>query len=280
MLALVLCCPQAQASTRRLTKTEIEALIKIYTPDGYEQTYLKKIFSNPRVQYVPKLVRMLVIPPDFSANYERFTKKAAIDRACVFRRYWRTCLSRATDTFGIDQNVIVSILLIETSLGKNLGRSPVLSVFASLLLDSSLHRDAFAKSLDGNDRKDHYIKRLDDKATWAREELHALMIMNQKKSIDVCELTGSYAGAFGIPQFLPTSYLKWAHSGKDKQHPNLFYMPHAIMSVANFLKEHGWRTDMTEEEKHTVIWNYNHSSAYVDTVLAVAGKIDQGRVTK
>ena len=254
-------------------------LAQTYEPDGYERAYLKKIFSDSQVRYVPKLVRMLVIPPDFRANYERFTKKAAIERACVFRRYWRTCLGEAADTFGVDQSLIVSILLIETSLGENLGRSPVLSVFASLLLDSSLHRDAFAKSLDNNDRRDHYLKRLDDKAAWAREQLHALMEMNQKKSIAICTLKGSYAGAFGIPQFLPTSYLKWAYSGKDKQPPNLFYMPHAIMSVANFLKEHGWRTNLTEEEKRTVIWNYNHSSAYVDTVLAVAGKINQDNAT-
>lgn len=275
MLAVVLCAGQSLAA-RAFTETETHALIEIYTPDGYDQAYLKKIFNNRHVRYVPNLVRLLVIPPDFTSNYERFTKKTEIDKAHAFCRYWRTCLGRTADTFGVDQTVIVSILLIETSLGKNPGRSPVLSVFASLLLDSSLHRDAFAKSLDGNARKDHYLKRLDDKAAWAREELLALLVMNQKESIDVCALKGSYAGAFGIPQFLPTSYLNWAYSGEENQSPNLFYMPHAIMSVANFLKEHGWKTALTEEEKRAVLWHYNRSTAYVDTVLAVAAQLKQG----
>ncbi len=275
MLVLMLCCPQAQAADRQLTNAEINVLMEIYTTEGYEQAYLEKLFRNTHVRYVPNLVRMLVIPPDFTANYKRFTKKTEIDKARAFCRYWRTCLSTTMDTSGVDPGVIAAILLVETSLGKNLGRSPVLSVFASLLLENSLHRDAFAKGLSGNARKDHYLKRLDDKAAWARAELQALLVMNQKKSIDVCGLKGSYAGAFGIAQFLPTSYLKWAYSGKETRPPNLFYMPHAIMSVANFLKEHGWRTDLTDEEKRTVIWSYNRSNAYVDTVLAIAEQLKE-----
>lgn len=271
---LVLCSAQAQATSRRFTNTEINTLVNLYATDGYEQTYLKNIFSNPRVRYVPKLVHMLVVPPDFTANYDRFIQPDELKRARVFHRYWRTCLGRASDTFGVDPNIIVAILLIETSLGKNLGRSPVLSVFASLLLDSGLHREAFTKKLEHNPRRDHYLKRLDDKAAWAREELNALIQMNQKKSIDICGLKGSYAGAFGIPQFLPTSYITWAHSDTEKRPPNLFYIPHAIMSVANFLKGHGWKTGLNDEEKRAVIWNYNRSSTYVDTVLIVAEKLD------
>jgi len=275
MLALILCHPQAQAAARRLTNTEINALVEIYAAKGYEKTYLKKLFNNPQARYVPKLVGMLIIPPDCTANYNRFTKQAQIDRARAFKKYWHTCLGRAADMHQVDQSVIVAIVLIETSLGENLGRSPVLSVFASLLLENSLHREAFIKKLEANERKDYYLKRLNDKAAWAHEQLRALMEMNQKKSIDVCGLKGSYAGAFGIPQFLPTSYLQWAHSGKETRVPNLFYMPHAIMSVANFLKAHGWRKGLTEEEKRTVIWNYNRSSAYVDTVLTIADQLKE-----
>lgn len=258
---------------RAFTDAETKTLVEIYASDGYDRAYLKKIFSDPRVSYVPTLVRMLVIPPDFSANYERFTTRAEIDRARVFSTTWQASLKTTADTYGVDQSVIVAIVLIETSLGKNVGRSPVLSVFATLLLENSLHRDAFARQLDGNDRKDHYLKRLDDKAAWARLQLDALMTMNMKKTIDVCGIRGSYAGAFGIAQFLPTSYLNWAKSETDERPPDLFYMPDAIISVANFLKEHGWRTNLTDEEKRAVIWHYNRSSVYVDTVLAVAGQL-------
>jgi membrane-bound lytic murein transglycosylase B len=275
ILIILLFSVLSHAASRQLTTIEIKALTDIYAPDGYERTHLKQLFSDSRVRYVPKLVRMLVVPPDFSANYERFTKKDEIESARAFRRYWRTRLGEAATMHGVDRDVIVAILLVETSLGKNLGRSPVLSVFASLLLESSLHRDAFIKKLEDNSQKGRYIKRLDEKAFWAREELRSLMTMHQKKAIDVCGIRGSYAGAFGIPQFLPSSYLKWAHSGNEKQPANLFYMPHAFMSVANFLKEHGWKNDLTQEEKRAVIWNYNRSSTYVDTVLTIAEKLNK-----
>ncbi len=52
-------------------------------------------------------------------------------------------------------------------------------------------------------------------------------------------------------------------------------MPDAIISVANFLKEHGWQTNLTDFEKRMVIWHYNRSSVYIDTVLAVAAKLKE-----
>ena len=275
VLAAVLCAGTAAASAHRaLTDSEINALVATCADTGFERAFLQAIFRDQRVRYVPKLVRLLVIPPDFSANYTRFTAPAEIKRARSFARLWRTRLGRAGDTYGVDPDIIVAILLVETGFGSTLGRSPVLSVFASLILENTLHRQAFSEKLAGNPLKDHYLQRLAAKAAWAREELDALLAI-QRRGIDIHGLKGSYAGAFGIPQFLPSSYIKWASSGEDKRNPDLFYVPHAIVSVANFLKEHGWRPGLTDEEQREVIWHYNRSSAYVDTVLAVAGELNK-----
>ncbi len=273
VLSLMLCPGLSPAASRLLSDTEVVALVESLAADGFERAFLEKIFKNPRVRYVPHPVRLLVIPPDFSANYERFRKKTDINRAHVFKAAQGAFLEKAETAFGVDADIIVAILLIETSLGSNLGRSPVLSVYASLLLENSLHREAFAKTLEGNPRRDHFLQRLDDKAAWARGELVALLRIQKSGSMDVCGLKGSYAGAFGIPQFLPTSYLAWAKSGEDGRNPDLFHLPHAIMSVANFLKEHGWKSNLTDDEKRAVIWHYNRSSFYVDTVFAVAAQL-------
>jgi membrane-bound lytic murein transglycosylase B len=273
VLSVVLLPGFTSAASRPFNEAEVSALVKTMAADGFERTFLQKIFTEPRVRYVPQPVRMLVIPPNFSANYERFTTKAEIKRARVFKSSQHSCLGTAQQTYGVDADIIVAILLIETSLGSNLGRSPVLSVFASLLLEGSLHRGSFAKTLEANPRKEHFLQRLDDKAAWARGELAALLYIQQKGLMDVCGLQGSYAGAFGIPQFLPTSYLTWAKSAEHGRNPDLFHLPHAIMSVANFLKEHGWKSNLTDDEKRAVIWHYNRSSIYVDTVLAVAAQL-------
>lgn len=273
VLAAVLSAVPVQAAGRPFNEAEVSALVETMAAGGFERTALQKTFKDQRVRYVPNLVRMLVVPPDFSANYDRFTKTAEIRRARAFKASQAGPLDAVEKESGVDADVIVAILLIETSLGNNLGRSPVLSVFASLLLENSLHREAFAQTLAANPRKDHFLQRLDDKAAWARGELEALLRIQQKGLMDVCGLRGSYAGAFGIPQFLPTSYLKWARSGTVGRSPDLFSMPHAIMSVANFLKEHGWKSSLTDDEKRAVIWHYNRSSVYVDTVLAVAAQL-------
>lgn len=269
----------AASLPRPLSAREVDALVNACSAPEHGRAFLRDMFRDPRVRYVPKLVRLLVIPPDFSANYARFTSPAEINRARAFARLWRTRLGRAEDSYGVDKHVIVAILLVETGLGSNLGRSPVLSVFASLLLENTLHRDTFIKHLEGNPRKEHYLQRLDAKAAWARGELDALFAM-QRRGIDIGGLRGSYAGAFGIPQFLPTSYLNWADSEDNTRSPNLFYVPHAITSVANFLKAHGWRSGLDDEQQRAVIWHYNRSSAYVDTVLAVAARLRQANSPK
>ena len=93
---------------------------------------------------------------------------------------------------------------------------------------------------------------------------------------------GSYAGAFGIPQFLPTSYLKWGIDSDNSGSVNLYWYPDAIYSVANYLREHGWKPGLSQEKQEKVIWEYNHSKTYVDTVLKAARKlkIRNGRYTK
>jgi len=274
-LCAVLSAASAPAAGRGLTGGEASALVETFAQAGYGRAFLRTVFRDPRVRYVPNLVRLLVIPPDFSANYARFTTQAEIRRARAFRRLWRTRLERTGEAYGVDPDVIVAILLVETGLGENLGSSPVLSVYASLLLESTLHRETFTGQLAGNPRRDHYMRRLDDKAAWARGELEALLAMRRNNAVDVCGLRGSYAGAFGIVQFLPTSYLKWAGSGEDKRSPDLFYMPHAIISAANFLKAHGWRPGLNAEEQHAVIRHYNRSSVYAGTVLAVAAHLNK-----
>jgi len=273
MLCTVLWAGYASAAASRpLTGTEVSALVETMATDGFDRAFLQKTFSDQRVRYVPNLVRMLVVPPDFSANYDRFTKPAEVRRARAFKASQAGPLAAAEKECGVDADVIVAILLVETSLGSNTGRSPVFSVFASLLLENSLHREAFVKTLADNPRKNHYLQRLGDKAAWARAQLGALITL-QRSGFDACGLRGSYAGAFGIPQFLPTSYLKWARSGTDGRRPDLFRMPHAILSVANFLKAHGWKANLTGDEKRVVLWQYNRSSVYADTVLAVAAQL-------
>jgi membrane-bound lytic murein transglycosylase B len=84
---------------------------------------------------------------------------------------------------------------------------------------------------------------------------------------DPLALRGSGAGAFGIPQFLPRSYQWFGVDGNDDGQVSLWEPDDAIVSAARYLQHYGWRPGLSRSEQRNVIWGYNRSDAYIDTVL-------------
>ncbi|MPN48808.1 hypothetical protein SDC9_196420 [bioreactor metagenome] len=107
--------------------------------------------------------------------------------------------------------------------------------------------------------------RSDKKTNWAINEIIAMCEIEKKFNIDFNNVNGSWAGAFGIPQFLPSSYLRYAVDGNNDNKIDLFNMEDAIFSVANYLNKKNWGT--TVEQQKNAVWSYNNSWDYVDAVL-------------
>lgn len=261
-------------SGRSLSKEDINHLIGLFEESGFDQNYLNEVFSDPRLKYTPGITRRNVINKENAVNYKRFLSPVAIGMAKEFARKWRTRLTNASRDFGVDKEIIVAILLVETSLGKCLGKDNIMSVFVSMILDSHrIHQEKMREILGKDSLTRKNLKRLERKTNWARGEIVALLKMKRDMNIDIYELEGSYAGAFGIPQFLPTSYLRWGHDGDGSETVNLFYIPDAIMSVVNYLKGHGWKKGLHNKKNKSVLRRYNNSSVYVRTVLEIATKL-------
>lgn len=200
-------------------------------------------------------------------RYKHYTHAESIDKARVFSRKWRSQLEKASKRYKVDAEVIVGILLVETNLGLYKGEHLLLSVFSSVFVDSR----HLLKS--GQFKSDPAMrKRLEKKNAWALQELKALLQMKKRFHFDLYKLKGSYAGAFGLPQFLPSSYVKWAVSShtRGKRSPDLYYEPDAIHSVASFLKAHGYKIGAAKRQRKKAVWSYNNSNVYVDTVFGVA----------
>jgi len=106
-------------------------------------------------------------------------------------------------------------------------------------------------------------------------EVHAAFTIAKRLRIDPLEIRGSGAGAFGLPQFLPTNYLKFGVDADGNGRVSLFDPDDAISSCANYLKGHGWRPGLSRRDKRKVIWNYNHSEPYVDAVLGLTDRLGQ-----
>ena len=104
-------------------------------------------------------------------------------------------------------------------------------------------------------------------------EVRAVFEIAEREHLDPLGLRGSYSGAFGIPQFLPRSYLQHGVDGNGDGRVSLYNPDDAIVSCAHYLAAHGWKPRMTVAEKRRVLWAYNRSTPYIDTVLAVAARL-------
>jgi membrane-bound lytic murein transglycosylase B len=84
---------------------------------------------------------------------------------------------------------------------------------------------------------------------------------------------GSIYGAIGLCQFLPSNILPYGVDADHDGRINLFTKADALYSIANYLREHGWKDNMDEVSRREAILSYNKSSVYANTVLAVAQKL-------
>ena len=125
------------------------------------------------------------------------------------------------------------------------------------------------------------MKEVEDRARYLEDrfypEVKALFQLAKEQQVNLLNLKGSFAGAFGIPQFLPSTYINHAVDGNGDGIISLFNLADAIFSIANYLMHSGWKDNASQKEKESVIWQYNHSEPYIDTVLYLAGELEKNR---
>jgi membrane-bound lytic murein transglycosylase B len=108
-------------------------------------------------------------------------------------------------------------------------------------------------------------------------EIPALIQVAKHNDVGPLRIKGSIAGAFGIPQFLPTAFVKFGVDGDKDGKISLFNEIDALWSVGNYLSSFGWKEAKTHADQRKVIWNYNKSDAYIDAVLLMAEGIAKNR---
>ena len=139
----------------------------------------------------------------------------------AYLRMHRDAFLRAQEEYGVPARVIAGILGIETRYGRIMGSFPTVDTLASL---------GFA-----NERR----------AEFFRKELAALFVLGRESGLKINDLKGSFAGAMGIPQFMPSSWRNYAVDFDGNKRIDLINSPSdAIGSVGHFLARHGWRRDL------------------------------------
>jgi membrane-bound lytic murein transglycosylase B len=151
-----------------------------------------------------------------------FITDKRIREGAAFWRANEAAVLRAADTYGVAPEVIIAIIGVETSYGQNVGNYRVIDALSTL-----------AFHYPGNDSA---------RAAFFRSQLEQFLLMTRDDHLDPLALTGSYAGAMGMPQFMPDSYRRLAVDFDGDGARNIWSdAPDAIGSVANYLHEHGWR---------------------------------------
>ena len=178
--------------------------------------------------------------------------------------------------YGVDPAVIASLLYIESRFGRNVGHFHVASVFLNLVqadrpeVIAHLRAAApqFRKKITPAIRRE-IARRAVKKARWAIGELRALRTLWRKDPSCLIDLHGSFAGAIGWPQFLPSSYLTYAAAAAPKRAPDLSRTDDAVSSVANYLRQSGWRDDRADTHERAIM-KYNQSRDYARAILKLA----------
>lgn len=200
--------------------TEIAPFVReMVSRHGFEQEMLERTLAGVRVR--PEILEAIARPAeslDWYQYHPIFVTEARIRKGEAFWRKHADTLTRASRDYGVSPEIIVAIIGVETFYGTRKGKYLVLDSLATL---------AF-----------RYPRR----SKFFRAELEQYLILARQENLDVASVKGSYAGAMGIPQFISSSYRRYAVDfDGDGVRDLIDSQADAIGSVANYLKAHGWQ---------------------------------------
>ncbi len=223
LLASLLLPPNAQAAARVADLPEAQAFaVDMEKRHAFSSSEILSLFK--KISPDPRVLR-LIAPPSKPgqrswARYQpRFVNEQRIAQGVEFWQNHAARLARARALYGVPEEIIVAIIGVETVYGRNTGGFRVLDALATLAFSYPPRADFF------------------------RSELEQLFLLARENGLDPAEVRGSYAGAIGIPQFMPGSQRRYAVDFDGDQRIDLSNSDEdAIGSVAHFLAQHGWQS--------------------------------------
>ncbi len=204
--------------TRPAVQAFIQNMVKKY---GFNKDQLTQLFSAVKVR--PKVIRSIKAPLEQRPwhTYQRlFVTEGRIRNGVTFWDTYQTILTAVEKKYGVPASIIVATIGIETKYGEHTGEYPVIDALTNIGFSDS------------------------PRAPYFRSELEEFLLLTREQHLDPLTVMGSYAGAIGQPQFMPSSYRRYAVNF-DGSHP--IDLSHnegdIIASIANFYKQKGWETN-------------------------------------
>jgi len=276
ILFFALAYPLSSHAAFGLEKKHFDLLVERLVKDGFDQKHIEKTYSSQKVHLETKGIALFSVHREAKLNYNQFLSRSNIRKAKNYLEQHKEALKNAEKEFGVEKEIITAVILVETRLGTSFGNSSILNTLSTMaILSNPKSRDfvweRMSKSVEHN--KKDFNAWADKKTEWAYLELKAFLEYTQKENMDPLVINGSYAGAMGIGQFMPTNVLKLAMDGNKDGRVDLFNHADAIASIANYLKAHGWKPGIKRGKKYQVLLRYNYSKYYVNTLLEIAEQL-------
>ena len=212
---------ESVASSGFNANTNVQAFIKYEAAKGrFKEADLRDFFDN--AVYKGNIISIIYRPSTSRPWYEFRTGNSGESKFNGGRQFYaanRDVIDDVSRKYGVPPELIVAIIGIETNYGKNTGSFRVADALSTLAFD--------------------YPRR----AEFFQDELSELFLMAKEEKTDIFSFKGSYAGAMGMPQFMPSSFRKWAVDYDGDGHRDIWNnIGDVAASVANYMKAHGWQT--------------------------------------
>jgi membrane-bound lytic murein transglycosylase B len=185
----------------------------------FQREELEQAFSRAeyRADVIESISKPAILRPwvEYRPN---FINPQRIEGGVQFWQKYSKALKRAEKQYGVPQEIILGVIGVETLYGRNPGRYRALDALTTLAFDYPRRADFF------------------------RDELEQYLLLAREQGFDLLSIQASYAGALGIPQFMPSSYRRYAVDFNGNGKIDIINEAEdAIGSVANYLKQYGWR---------------------------------------
>lgn len=260
-------------------------LVQKLVNDGYPLEELQPLFSPGNDVFYERLTKINLVHREHPNPYKKMYNDRAITAISEYIDKHQQFFEKIRQEYGVDPGIIGAILYVESRFGRSSGDHPVLYVLSSMtlapeewsiqaLIDDMDEEFPNLNPSERDDKIDYLRRRAAIKANWAYRELSQLLEIRRSHDIAIQQLQGSWAGAFGIPQFMPSSFKAYAVDGNADGDIDITESYDAIASVANYLYRNGWRGRLTSSKKRKAIWRYNHSQPYVDLIVNLADSVE------
>ena len=233
----------------------LSAIFDEATKKGVPKEFLEQTFNKQKITIHDK------IPEFFARPYEKkswdvykkiFVTPKRIESGVKFYNQYGDLLQKTIkkNNVSVDPYIVLSIIGIESNYGLNKGRYTVFNALYTQVL------------------------KMPKRSKWAKRQLVDFLVLCYEDKISPHSIKGSYAGAFGYGQFIPSSFISYSVDGNNDGKRKPYDWEDVFASIANYLIKNGYPTSGYNEDKvYKSIYAYNHADNYVKAVLALTGEI-------